>query len=41
MRWHKACEDCILDGSCLFQEADDVESCTDVIHYKEEEIEEK
>ncbi len=23
----KKCEDCVLNGSCLFQDADDVESC--------------
>ena len=33
MEWHKACEDCVLDGDCLFQKADDVESCQDVRDY--------
>lgn len=23
----KKCEDCVLEGDCLFQENDDVESC--------------
>lgn len=30
MKWHKACKDCVLNGSCLFQDNDDVESCQDV-----------
>ena len=33
-KWHKACETCVLDGDCLFQKNDDVESCEDV-KYKE------
>ena len=35
MDWHKVCEDCVLNGDCLFQDNDDVESCGDVRDYGE------
>ena len=33
MRYHKACKDCVANHDCLFQQADDVESCGDVQDY--------
>jgi hypothetical protein len=30
MRYHKACSGCVLNGDCLLQDHDDVESCEDV-----------
>jgi hypothetical protein len=29
MRYDKKCEDCVLNGECMFQNDDDVESCED------------
>lgn len=35
MEYNKKCEDCVLDGECLFQDNDDVENC----EIEEDEIE--
>ena len=33
---YKACEECVLDGTCLFQDSGDVESCDDVQNFEVE-----
>lgn len=33
--YNKACEECILNGECLFQDMNDVESYDDVLNYRE------
>lgn len=32
--WHKACEECVLDGDCLLQNNYDVDDCQDVKNYE-------
>jgi hypothetical protein len=33
MNRHPACQECVLDYSCLLQRDDDIESCEDVREY--------
>lgn len=37
MTYHKACADCVLNGSCFLQRDDCVEDCEDVAKAQEEE----
>lgn len=39
MIWHKACKECILDGTCSLQSFDDVENCEVVMDMEIEEAE--
>jgi len=42
MRYHKACEDCVLNhDGCLLQENEDVDECSDVIDYEREKANEE
>lgn len=34
--YHHACKDCVLNHDCLFQSNNNVEDCSDVEHYEEE-----
>lgn len=31
--FHEACEDCVLNGNCLFQSNNDIETCGDVVEW--------
>jgi len=33
MKFHKTRKDCTMNGDCLMQDHDDVESCEDIIEY--------
>ena len=36
MYYHKACRDCVANHDCLFQKADDVESCQVVENWEDQ-----
>lgn len=36
MYYHKVCSECILNGDCLFQSNNDVESCGDFQDWENE-----
>lgn len=40
MAWyHKACSECVIDGQCFMQDSGDVEECSDVQEFEQEESE--